>query len=107
MYIDRNPTTTETIISRKSITLAVDKVEEVTILEGIVQEEGWGDYNDTYDNRNIPGFKRVIVKIRQVEKSIGGLVYFVKEEIFEGIFAIVTINRDMLWIKLKKVVFDG
>ena len=51
---------------------------------------------------------RVKVKNRPSnnKKASGGLAYFAKENIFKSIVPINNDNKDVLWIKLKKDIFD-
>ena len=68
--------------------------------------------SDENDTLSIPGYKRVQVKNRKLvsKKSFnngGGLAYFAKSEIFKYVTPIDTINKDLIWIKIKKEVLDN
>ncbi len=66
-------------------------------------------HNSSIDDQlSIPGFKRVKVKNRPSnnKKASGGLAYFARENIFKSIVPINNDNKDVLWIKLKKDIFD-
>jgi hypothetical protein len=60
------------------------------------------------DNLSIPGFKRVKVKNRDSNsiKSNGGIACFAKEKFSDHIIPINTTNKDVIWMKLKKDMFD-
>ncbi len=66
-------------------------------------------HNSSIDDKlSIPGFQRVKVKNRPSNgrKSSGGLAYFAKEKIIKSIVPINNDNQDVIWIKLKKDIFD-
>ena len=67
--------------------------------------------NDDNDTLSIPGYKRVSVKNRvstntKSNKTYGGLAYFAKPEIAKFVIPITNHNKDTIWIKLKKEIFD-
>ena len=66
-------------------------------------------HNSNIDDKlSIPGFKRVKVKNRASTsaKSGGGLACFAKEKISKSIIPINNDNKDVIWIKIKKDIFD-
>ena len=66
-------------------------------------------HNNSIDDKlSIPGFQRVKVKNRPTNgrKSSGGLAYFAKGKVIKSIVPINNDNQDVVWIKIKKDIFD-